>query len=128
MLKDGYLFLPRMRWKHQADIVPLRLLGQPAIAVYGPEGARMLYERPEIKRAHAVPGRIQKTLFGEGGVQSLDDQQHRHRKDMFMRIMEPERLKELGEITSGAASRRVRPAASWCPISAGGWPVPTRGA
>lgn len=105
LLKDGYLFLPRMRWKHQADVVPLRLLGKPAIAVYGPEGARLLYERPEIKRAHAVPGRIQKTLFGEGGVQGLDDRQHRHRKDMFMRIMEPERLKELGEITSATLRR-----------------------
>lgn len=108
MLKGGYLFLPRIRWKHQADIVPLRLLGQPAIAVYGLAGARMLYERPEIRRAHAVPGRIQKTLFGEGGVESLDDQQHRHRKDMFMRIMEPERLKELGEITSDTLSKHAQ--------------------
>lgn len=108
LLKDGYLFLPRMRWKHQADIVPLRVLGQPAIAVYGPEGARMLYERPEIKRRHAVPGRVQKTLFGEGGVQSLDDQQHRHRKEMFMRIMEPERLKELGEITSHTLNKHAQ--------------------
>lgn len=105
LLKDGYLFLPRMRWKHEADIVPLRVLGQPAIAVYGPEGARMFYERPEIERRHAVPGRIQKTLFGEGGVQTLDDRQHRHRKEMFMRIMEAERVKELGEVTSDTLRR-----------------------
>lgn len=28
MLKPGYLFVPHMPCKHQADIVPLRLLGQ----------------------------------------------------------------------------------------------------
>lgn len=108
LLKDGYLFLPRLRWEQGSDVVALRLLGKPALAVFGPEGAEMFYRRTEIEREHAIPGRVQKTLFGEGGVQGLDGERHRHRKDMFMRIMVPERLKELGEVTADRLEVRSR--------------------
>lgn len=107
LLREGYLFLPGLRWGHGTDAIPLRLLGQPAVAVYGPHGARLLYEEPGIVRHGAIPGRIEKTLFGEGGVQSLDGADHRHRKAMFMRVMHPDRLKLLGEITARTLDARV---------------------
>ena len=39
------------------------------------------------------------TLFGKNGVQALDGQTHKHRKDMFMWIMSPNELKKLTDIT-----------------------------
>lgn len=36
-----------------------------------------------------------KTLFGEGGVQSLDGEAHQHRKAMFMALMTRARVAEL---------------------------------
>lgn len=42
-----------------------------------------------------MPGRIQKTLLGEGGVQGLDGAAHQHRKKMFMSLMGTRRIAAL---------------------------------
>ncbi|WP_246059340.1 hypothetical protein [Paenibacillus lautus] len=50
-------------------------------------------------RTGAAPKRVLKTLFGEDGVQTLDDQEHHHRKAMFMSLMSREALRSMREIT-----------------------------
>lgn len=107
LLREGYLFLPALRWEKGSDVVALRLLGKPALAVYGVEGARMFYERPDIRRKEAVPGRVQKTLMGEGGVQGLDGNAHRHRKAMFMDLMTSERLATLSGLVREELHRQA---------------------
>src|SRR3546814_10067301 len=61
----------------------------------GPEAAELFYRQDLFARRGAAPGRIQKTLLGQGGVQGLDGEAHRHRKQMFMSLMTPERIEEL---------------------------------
>tara|TARA_B100001123_G_scaffold441607_3_gene583174 strand:- start:1085 stop:2191 length:1107 start_codon:yes stop_codon:yes gene_type:complete len=61
----------------------------------GPEMAELFYQQELFTRKKAAPGRIKKTLFGQGGVQGLDGEAHRHRKEMFMSLMNPERIKHL---------------------------------
>ena len=53
-------------------------------------------------------GRIQKTLLGRGGVQGLDDAAHRHRKQMFMSLMTPERIEGLLATTAAEWQARAR--------------------
>lgn len=47
-----------------------------------------------------MPKAIQKALLGEGGVQGLDAEAHRHRKQMFMSLMAPERIEQLVRLTA----------------------------
>lgn len=92
LLRDGNLFLPRLRWRYQSDVIRMRLMGKPAVAVFGPEGTELLYGRPEIMRQDAVPGLIRKSLMGDGGVQVLDGTAHRDRKQMFMDVVTADRV------------------------------------
>lgn len=77
-------------------------LGPPVTFLRGEAGARLFYDETRFSRAGAVPGRVLKTLLGEGGVQTLDDQHHRHRKRMLMSLMEhPHRAALTEEFTAG---------------------------
>ena len=91
-LREGYTFLPSRRKHYQSDIFRLRLLGEPAVCLSGPEGAALFYDQTRFQRAGALPRRIQTTLMGEHGVQTLDDAAHQHRKAMFMAVMTPDSL------------------------------------
>lgn len=88
LVREGYDFLPRRFQRLDADVIELRLLLQPTIALWGREGAELFYDQDRFQREGAAPNRIKKTLFGEGGVQSLDGEAHRQRKAMFMSVMD----------------------------------------
>lgn len=45
-----------------------------------------------------MPTPILKTLQGEGGVQTLDGQQHYKRKSIFMDLMTPDRMEDYRKI------------------------------
>jgi fatty-acid peroxygenase len=87
LLREGYGYIGRQCRYFHSDIFRGRLLGQPALFVTGPEATRLFYDESRFRRADAVPALIKKTLFGEGGVQGLDDEAHRNRKGMFMSLM-----------------------------------------
>lgn len=90
-LSDGYLFqerLRRARGRDASDARPLaaRLLGRPALLVRGKEGVELFYDTSRMKREKAMPLPVRGPLFGKGAVHGLDDEAHRHRKAMFVRI------------------------------------------
>ena len=88
-LREGYQFLPRRRKRYQSDIFRLRLMGEPAVCLSGAEGAALFYDPARFQRTGAIPRRIQTTLMGEHGIQTLDDDAHQHRKALFMSVMTP---------------------------------------
>ena len=90
---DGYEFISKRCRRYHSDIFQTRLLLQQTICMIGPEAARVFYDTERFQRRDAIPKRVQKTLFGEGGVQVLDDDVHRNRKQMFMSLMTPEPMK-----------------------------------
>jgi fatty-acid peroxygenase len=90
ILSDGYTFIERRSREYHSDIFETRILGEKAACLHGQEGARFFYDTERFKREGATPKRIQKTLFGEHGVQSLDGEAHRHRKEAFMSLMNRE--------------------------------------
>ena len=104
LLFDPYGFVSKRCRRYGADLFQARLLLRPTICMSGPEAAELFYRRDLFVRRGATPGRIQKTLFGRGGVQGLDGDAHRHRKQMFMSLMTPERIDNLKELTAGSWS------------------------
>jgi fatty-acid peroxygenase len=82
------------------DVFQTRLALQPAICMSGPEAAELFYDPARFVRQGAVPAAIQKTLLGEGGVQGLDGAAHRHRKQLFLGLMTPERIAALAALTA----------------------------
>jgi len=99
VLREGYLFITNRTIGFQSDIFETRLLGERAICMRGEEAAKLFYDPDKFVRAGAAPKRVLKTLFGEGGVQTLDDNEHHHRKAMFMSLMNKEALHQMRMIT-----------------------------
>jgi Cytochrome P450 len=101
ILMEGYPFIQNRCFRHKSDIFQTRILGQRTICMSGPESARLFYNNAYFSRKNAAPKRIQKTLFGQGGIQGLDGKAHHLRKQMFLSIMTPENMDQLVHYTKG---------------------------
>lgn len=95
ILREGYPFILRRCRRYGADLFLTRFMGQQAVCIHGPEAAEVFYDGDRFQRAGALPRRIQKTLMGEHGVQTLDDAAHHQRKAIFLSLMRPERIAAL---------------------------------
>ena len=100
LLSDPYRFVSKRSRRHGADLFETRLLLRKTVFMTGPEAARLFYDTSRFERAGAMPGAVQKTLLGQGGVQGLDGEAHRSRKRMLMSLMTPERIGLLAEETA----------------------------
>lgn len=107
LLADPYGFIAGQARRLGSDVVAGRLLGAPTLFLTGAEAARLFYDEDLFVRAGAAPRRVQKTLFGVGGVQGLDGAAHRHRKQLFLSLMTPERLRQLVELTEAGWRQRI---------------------
>lgn len=96
--KDGYLFIKSRADKYKSNIFETHLLGQKVICMTGEEAAKLFYDPERFQRNGAAPKRIQKTLFGENAIQTMDGQAHIYRKNLFMALMTPLQQKKLAEI------------------------------
>lgn len=95
LMTEGYRFIPNRMRQLKTDVFQTRLLGQTAVCIAGEEAARVFYDESKFRRRGAVPKRVQKTLMGEKAIQTMDDAAHKHRKQLFMSLMTPERLRLL---------------------------------
>ena len=107
LLRDPYRFISKRCADLGTDLFETRLLLQKAICLTGPEAAELFYDPDRFQREGAMPGVIQKTLLGQGGVQGLDGAAHRHRKGMFMALMTPDRIEALVEAADAAWQQAV---------------------
>ncbi|MFI7439278.1 cytochrome P450 [Nonomuraea indica] len=89
------------------DVFDTRLLLRPTTCMTGAEAARVFYDPERFVRQGAAPGRLLRTLFGEGGVQSLDGEAHRARKAMFMSLMTPAARGRLVELAGRGWRERI---------------------
>ncbi|GGE33189.1 fatty-acid peroxygenase [Pullulanibacillus camelliae] len=99
ILREGYLFVQNRCRELQSNIFQTRLLGKEAICISGKEAVKIFYDNEKIERHGSVPKRIQKTLFGENAIQTLDGTKHSHRKDLFLSLMTSKRLDKLKKLT-----------------------------
>jgi fatty-acid peroxygenase len=111
VLRDPYRYISRRALELGSDLFETRLLLRRTLCMTGREAAEVFYDPERFERHGAAPVALQKTLFGEGGVQGLDGAEHAHRKQLFLALMTPERIHELAEISSGewrSAAQRWR--------------------
>jgi fatty-acid peroxygenase len=108
LLRDPYRFIARRCRRYRSDVFQTRILLRGTICMSGQEAARVFYNPGYFMREGAAPGRIQKTLFGRGGVQALDGEEHRHRKRMLMSLMTPAAIARLGDIAAAEWGVRAR--------------------
>ena len=108
---DPYRFIARRCPRLGSDVFETRILLQRAYCMTGPEAAALFYDRSLFRRHGAAPLRLQATLFGKGGVQTLDGPAHVNRKGVFLSVMTPESIRRLGELSEAqwhAAAARWR--------------------
>lgn len=100
LIQEGYLFIKSRTDKYHSDMFETHLLGQKVICMTGEEAAKLFYDDERFERHGAAPKRVQKTLFGENAIQTMDGQAHIHRKHLFMSLMTPLKQKRLAEIVT----------------------------
>ncbi|WP_040285058.1 cytochrome P450 [Sporosarcina koreensis] len=98
LMEKGYNLLGELREDVGAPVVKAKFLTEEITAIYGEAAARQFYDPANFKREGAMPKPVLKTLFGEGGVQTLDGEAHHHRKHYFMDLMTPERMDDYHDI------------------------------
>ncbi|WP_410509907.1 cytochrome P450 [Methanosarcina hadiensis] len=108
LLFDGYEFISKKCQKYQSDVFETRLMLKKTICMLGQEACQVFYNNDLFQREGATPGRIQRTLFGQGGVQGMDGTAHRWRKQMFMSMMTPESIKQLSDLVADQWDASIR--------------------
>lgn len=99
LLRDPYEFISKQCQRYHTNLFQTRLRLRKTICMTGYEAAELFYNPQRFKRRGVLPSLVKKTLFGEGGAQGLDDEAHRHRKQMFLLLMTPERIRHLADTT-----------------------------
>ncbi|WP_030558792.1 cytochrome P450 [Streptomyces aureocirculatus] len=87
LLTQGYAWLPDLSRRKGPGPVRTRLLGKPAVALRGPAAVEFFYDEQHVRRRTALPEPVLSTLFGHGAVHTLDGQEHRTRKALFVSLL-----------------------------------------
>lgn len=98
MSQEGYLFIKNRVDEYKSDLFETHLLGEKVICMSGQEAGKIFYDLELFKRNGAAPKRVQKTLFGEGGIQSMDGEAHIHRKNLFMSLANSQNQNQLAKL------------------------------
>lgn len=99
LMSQGYAYILNTCRELETDLFEGRLLLHKTVFTMGEEAATLFYDNAKFQRQGAMPRRIQKTLLGVGGVQSLDDAPHRHRKHLFVQqLMPAEKVNALAQL------------------------------
>ncbi len=98
LLREGYAFGAHRFARSGSDVFETRLMLRSAVVAFGEEAARWLYEPDRMTRRRALPITALTLLLDLGSVDLLDGEAHRHRKRMFMSLMTPAALAEIGDL------------------------------
>lgn len=99
-LLDGYEFISKRCQRYHSDIFESRLLLRKVVCMQGEAAAKVFYDNEYFQREGAMPTPMKKTLLGQGGVQGLDGEAHRQRKQMFMFLMSQDKLHQIGDLVA----------------------------
>lgn len=98
LLTEGYTFIGSRCHRYRSDCFETRLMLQRAICITGEEAARVFYAPDRFTRRAALPMTALLLLQDLGSVALLDGEAHRQRKQMFLSLMTPVRIGQLGEL------------------------------
>ncbi len=95
---EGYAFISNRCHAIGKDVFDTRIFLQRTICMLGADAARLFYDGDAMQREGVAPLRVQATLFGRGGVQSLDGEPHRIRKQLFLSLLKPEAVARMASL------------------------------
>jgi fatty-acid peroxygenase len=87
LMAEGFEFIPNRRDRFHSKIFKTRVMLKSAVCISGKEAAALFYDSDKFMRKGVLPKRVKTTLLGKNGIHGLDDEEHRHRKTMFMSTM-----------------------------------------
>lgn len=96
--REPYEYISKQCRRLDTDVFVTRFLGRKTLCLRSRDAAELFYNPQYFVRHGAAPVALQKTLLGESGVQSLDDAEHRHRKEMFVALLSANRIGALGNL------------------------------
>lgn len=94
-LNNGYRFISMRCERNNSKAFHTRMMMRPITCVMGEDAVRMFYEPGRFTRKAAMPPTTLMSLQDRGSVMTLDGDQHRHRKQMFMSLMGEDGIKKL---------------------------------
>ena len=97
IIRSGYPYISAQCDRLGSNLFRSRLMLKKSLFMRGEEAAELFYDDALFTRENAAPNRLKKTLFGVGGVQSLEGQAHHQRKALFLSLMSQSRIDELIE-------------------------------
>ena len=100
LLSEGYTFIPGRCRRFGSDLFQTRLMLTKAICMTGPEAAEQFYQRDRFTRYGAMPSPSFSLIQDFGSVMVMNGEDHRRRKAMFLRLLGPEAIRRLPEITA----------------------------
>jgi fatty-acid peroxygenase len=83
----GYRYISEECTRRGVQAFETRVMIEPVVCLRGAQAAQWFYDERYFARENAAPRRLQKTLTGKDTVQSLDGEQHRRRKALFLSFM-----------------------------------------
>lgn len=105
--RAGYRLSGWLRARTSSPVTLLHPLARRALVVRGQEGVDLFYDTERVTRQGAAPGPIVRTLYGEGAVHTLDGDAHRHRKQLFLAVVEPGLVTDLRDRVSRKWAREL---------------------
>lgn len=145
-LSEGYDFIGNRCRTLGTDRFLTRIMLTQVLCMRGEEAARIFYDGQHFTRRGALPQHTKRLLQDLGSVQTLDGQEHRCRKGMFMAMMDPSAVTRLGDAVEAhwrqalerwagkpsivlhdeAREVLTRAACDWAGVSLPDWEVPLR--
>ncbi|RXE47040.1 cytochrome P450 [Chromohalobacter israelensis] len=107
ILREGYRYIGSQCDRLETDVFRSRLMLKNTLFIRGESSARLFYDKERLTRSQAAPKRLQKTLFGVGGVQGLEGESHRERKALFLSFMSQERITRLVHLVEETWQKRM---------------------
>lgn len=95
LVRSGYPYISSQCDRLGSNLFYARLMLQKTLFMRGEEAAELFYNSDLFTRQNAAPKRLQKTLFGVGGVQGLEGVEHQQRKSLFLPLLSQLRIDEL---------------------------------
>jgi fatty-acid peroxygenase len=77
----------------------IRLLGRRASVLVGREAVELFCDESKFQWRGAIPRPLRRTLFGDGAVHGLDEQ-HRHRKAVFLSLLTSELAVDIAQLAA----------------------------
>lgn len=105
---DPYRYVGARCREAGRDALVLRLMLRRTVVMTGPRAAELFYDPARFVRDGAAPEPLLATLFGRGGVQTLDGARHAARRALFAALLRPESVARLVAIAAETWGRAAR--------------------